>query len=327
MHAIRLHEFGPAENLRYEEIAAPEPGAGQVRIAVAASGVHLIDTAIRSGRSGGPFPLPELPTIPGREVAGTVEAVGDGIDAGWIGRRAVAHLGMAGGGYAERAVVGAASLHEVADHVGAEAAVAMIGTGRTAMGILELAELTAEDTVVVTAAAGGIGTLLVQAALRAGAEVVALAGGPEKVARARELGATVAVDYTDPAWPEQVRDALDGNPASVAFDSVGGTVGRGAMELLGAGGRLLLFGWSSGEPTPMSSMDIAGRGITAIGSLGARILQRPGGIRGLEDAALAAVTSGELVPVVDQTFALAEAAGAHRALETRATVGKVVLAP
>jgi NADPH2:quinone reductase len=254
-----------------------------------------------------------------------VDAVGDGVEDRWVGRRVVAHLGPASGGYAEHAIVAAASLHEVAAHVGADSAVAMIGTGRTALGILELAELTAEDTVVVTAAAGGIGTLLVQAALRAGAAVVALAGGPEKVARTADLGATVAVDYTDPAWAAQVRDALDGNPASVAFDSVGGTVGRDAMELLGPGGRLVLFGWSSGEPTPMDSMDIAGRGITAIGSLGARIVQRPGGLRGLEEAALAAVTTGELTPVVGQTFALADAAAAHRALETRATVGKVVL--
>ncbi|HEY4094242.1 MAG TPA: zinc-binding dehydrogenase [Baekduia sp.] len=325
MHAIRLHQFGPAENLRYEEISAPEPGPGQVRIAVAASGVHLIDTAIRRGEAAGPFPLPELPTVPGREVAGTVEAIGEGVEDEWLGRYVVAHLGMASGGYAERAVVSAASLHVVPGHVGPDAAVAMIGTGRTAMGILELAELTEEDTVVVTAAAGGIGTLLVQAARAAGAEVVALAGGPAKLARVQELGATMAIDYSGPGWIDQVRAALDGNPASVAFDGVGGAIGRGAMELLGPGGRLVVFGWSSGAPTPMTSMDIGGRGITVIGSLGARILRRPGGIRGLETAALAAVGAGTLLPVVGQTFPLADAAGAHAALESRATVGKVVL--
>src|SRR3954471_10064880 len=93
MHAIRLHEFGPPENLRYEELTDPSPGEDQVRIAVEAGGVHLIDTSIRPRRSGGPFPLRELPMTPGREVAGTVD-----------GRRVVAHLGMAGGGYAELAL-------------------------------------------------------------------------------------------------------------------------------------------------------------------------------------------------------------------------------
>src|SRR6185369_7544523 len=93
MHAIRLHAFGPAENLRYEQVEAPEPGPDQVRIAVEASGVHLLDTRLREGERSGPLPLPDLPAIPGREVAGTVEAVGDGVDAGWLGRRVVAHLG------------------------------------------------------------------------------------------------------------------------------------------------------------------------------------------------------------------------------------------
>ena len=104
MHAIRLHAFGPPENLRYERVDDPEPGPGQVRIAVAVAGVHLIDTAIRAGRRMGPMPLPELPEIPGREVAGSVDALGPGVDAAWLGRRVVAHLGPASGGYAELAV-------------------------------------------------------------------------------------------------------------------------------------------------------------------------------------------------------------------------------
>ena len=111
MRAVVLHEFGPPENLRFEEVADPEPGAGQVRIAVAAAGVHLIDTTVRSGASGGPFPLPDLPVTPGREVAGVVDAVGAGADRRWLGRRVVAHLGRASGGYAERAVREADRLH------------------------------------------------------------------------------------------------------------------------------------------------------------------------------------------------------------------------
>jgi NADPH2:quinone reductase len=327
MHAIRLHAFGPVENLRYEEVEAPEPGAGQVRIAVTAAGVHLLDTRLREGERMGPLPLPDLPAIPGREVAGTVDATGPDVDPAWRGRRVVAHLGAAGGGYAERAVAPAASLHALDDHVGPEVAVAAIGTGRTALAILELAAITARDIVLVPAAAGGLGALLTQGALRAGAEVVALAGGPEKVARARGLGATYAFDYTDRDWPDAVRDALGGARVSVLLDGVGGTTGRQALDLLSPGGRLVVFGWSSGAPTALTTMDIVARGITVEGAIGPRITSRPGGLRALETAALAAVAAGELAPLVNAPFALADAAAAHVALETRGTVGKVVLRP
>lgn len=327
MHAIRLHAFGPAENLRYEEVPAPDPDPGQVRIAVQASGVHLLDTRLRAGEQMGPLPLPTLPAIPGREVAGSVEAVADDVDPSWLGRRVVAHLGAASGGYAERAVVAASSLHALPDHLDAPVAVATIGTGRTAIGILEVAKLTDADTVLIPAAAGGIGSLLVQAARRAGAEVVALAGGPDKVARAKELGATWALDYDDPAWPEGVRAALDGNGVSVVLDGVGGATGRAALELLAGGGRMIVFGWSSGQPTALTTMDVAGRGLTLEGALGVRMMNGPGGLRRLEMLALEAVAAGELTPLVGAPFALADAAAAHTALETRRTVGKVVLVP
>ncbi len=126
-------------NLRYEEVDDPRPGPGQARIAVAAAGVHLIDTALRAGRPMGPLALPELPTIPGREVAGTVDAVGPQVDEQWLGRRVVAHLGPASGGYAELAVRETDALHALPDGLADDAAVAMIGTGRTALAILEVA--------------------------------------------------------------------------------------------------------------------------------------------------------------------------------------------
>ena len=177
MHAIRQHEFGPAETLRYEEVPDPVPGAEQVRIAVEAAGLHLIDTKIRAGFSGGPLSPPQLPMTPGREVAGTVDLLGPGADEHWRGRRVVAHLGQANGGYAELALAPAASLHEIPGDLSAEAAVAMIGTGRTAIGILDTAALTADDAVLVTAAAGGLGALFLQAARNAGAFAVGVAGG------------------------------------------------------------------------------------------------------------------------------------------------------
>ena len=322
MHAIRLHAFGPPENLQYEEVPDPEPAEDQVRIAVQASGVHLIDTTLRSGMQMGPLPLPDLPAIPGREVAGMVDGVGPGVDDEWIGRRVVAHLGPASGGYAEVAVAPVSALHEVPDHVGFDVAVAMIGTGRTAVGILEVAALTGDDVVLVTASAGGLGTMFVQAARNAGAAVVGVAGGPEKVERVREMGADVAVDYRESGWADRVRERLGDREVSVVLDGVGGEAGRAAMELLGIGGRHILFGWSAGQPTDVTTADIMGRGLT-VTAIGPRLLPR---LRELATLALDEAASGRLVPVV-QYFPLDRAADAHAAVEARATVGKVVLVP
>jgi NADPH2:quinone reductase len=255
MRAIRLHSFGPPENLLYEEVEDPQPGPGQVRIAVAASGVHLIDTVLRSGQAMGALPLPELPAIPGREVAGVVDAIGPGVDKSWRGRRAVAHLGVASGGYAELAVRDADAVHALPDSLAEDTAVAMIGTGRTTLAILEVAAIEADDVVLVTAAAGGIGTLLVQAARNAGAVAVGVAGGRDKVERVRKLG-VAAVDYNEPGWDDRVREALDGREITVGLDGVGGELGRGALELIGPGGRLVMYGWSAGEMTRLSAADL-----------------------------------------------------------------------
>ncbi|NUV90027.1 zinc-binding dehydrogenase [Streptomyces sp. KAI-26] len=333
MHAVRLHAFGPAENLTYERIEDPVPGPGQVRIAVEAAGVHLLDTALREGRTG-PYPAPaELPTVPGREVAGTVESVGEGTDPGWLGKRVVAHIGMAPGGYAELTVTEADKLHEIPAALGAAEAVAMIGTGRTTLGILGFTDLGPDSVAVVTAAAGGIGTLLVQYAKNAGATVIALAGGPAKAARAEANGADLALDYTLPDWPDQARAFLDAHGlwATVVFDSVGGATARSAVGLLGRGGQHVVYGWSGeglhdGQPLTFTPEELAERGITSASVLGPRMIERGGGLRALETRALAEAAAGRLRPAV-QRYPLAEAAAAHRALETRGTVGKVVLEP
>jgi NADPH2:quinone reductase len=274
----------------------------------------------------GPMPLPELPAIPGREVAGVVDALGDGVDQAWHGRRVVAHLGPASGGYAELAVCDAGSLHALPDGLADDAAVAMIGTGRTTLAILEVAQIGAGDIVLVSAAAGGIGSLVVQAARDAGATVVGAAGGETKVEHVRELGAEVAVDYDAPGWGEAVREALGGREVSVALDGVGGDRGRAALELLGPGGRLIVYGLASGSPTQLSIGDLFSRGLTVSAAIGPHIQRRPGGMRGLEEDALAAAAAGRLVPLVTR-FELARAAEAHAAIEARATVGKTVLNP
>ena len=326
MRAVRLHQFGPAENLVLDVVPDPEPGAGQVRIAVRAAGVHVLDTTIRSGAAGGPFPLPDLPTIPGREVAGLVDRVGEGVDEAWVGRRVVAHLGMASGGYAELAVAAETALQEIPSGMDDELAVAMIGTGRTAFGILEAAGITADDVVLVTAAAGGLGSLLVQLARKEGATVVGVAGGPPKVEVARCLGAHIGVDYEREGWTDEVRRALNGREVTLVLLAVGGDLGAGALSLLADGGRAVVYGWSGGDPVALTPEQEA-RGITTIEDLGPRIMGRPGGMRDLETMALAAAGWGDVHPLVGQVYPLADAALAHEAIETRATTGKTVLRP
>jgi NADPH2:quinone reductase len=295
-----------------------------VRVAVEAAGVHLVDTAIRRGEPG-PFPTPDLPMTPGREVAGVVDELGQGTDTAWLGRRVVAHLGPASGGYATQAVVPVGSLRAVPADLDPAAAVALIGTGRTAVAVLAHAALAPDDVVVVTAAAGGLGTLFVQAARHLGATVVGLAGGPAKVARVEALGATIAVDYDEPGWVDAVRARLPAEPTLV-LDGVGGELGRGAFDLLGSGGRIVMFGWSSGAVTPFTSADLADRALSASWSIGPAMMKRWGSLEPLERQALADAAAGVWTPVVTR-FELADAAGAHRALESRTTVGKAVLVP
>jgi NADPH2:quinone reductase len=172
--------------------------------------------------------------------------------------------------------------------------------------------------VLVTAAAGGLGGLFLQAARHAGAFSIGAAGGEHKVA---QLDADLAVDYSRPGWTEGLRDRR----VTVVLDGVGGELGRAALETLSPGGRIVLFGFASGTPTEITTGDLYRLGIRADAAVGPRMLNRPGGLRELETAALAAAAAGRLVPRVGSTFPLADAAAAHRALETRRTVGKVVL--
>jgi NADPH:quinone reductase len=305
--AIRQYEFGGPDTLRYEDVPDPEPGADQVRIEVHACGVHLIDATLRAGVQKGP-PLPTLPTTPGREVAGVVASPGE-----WSGKRVVAHLGPGGGGYASVAVAPASALHEIPAALQYEAAVALIGTGRTAEAILSEAAIEAGDVVLLPGAAGGLGILLAQAAAAAGATVVGLAGGAAKTA---QVQADAVIDYSKPGWEQRVP------AATVLLDGTGGAIGRALFERLSPGGRVVLFGWSSGQPFAFDVWDLFRLGVTVSCAIGARIATWPGGMRSLETAALAR----SWVPAVT-TFPLADAARAHVAMESRQTVGKTVLIP
>jgi NADPH2:quinone reductase len=199
MRAVWLREFGGPEALAPGEAPDPVPGPGQVLVEVAFANITFVETQVRSGT--GPF-RPVLPIVPGNGVGGVISAVGPGADPGLAGQRVVTSTGGSGG-YAQRVAVDATAVFEVPDALALDAAVALLADGRTATGLVHATSVRPGDRVLVEAAAGGVGGLLVQLAKAAGASVVAAAGGPAKVASV--VGADVVVDYLQPGWPSAAR--------------------------------------------------------------------------------------------------------------------------
>ena len=318
MRAVWLKEFGPPEALVPGEAPDPVPGAGQVVVAVAFANITFVETQVRAGRS--PFPLPPgaLPMIPGNGVGGVVAATGNGADGALTGRRVVSGTGGRGG-YAERAAVQAGGLVEVPEGLAVDEAVALLADGRTALALARAARIAPGERVLVLAAAGGVGSLLVQLAQAAGARVLAAAGGPGKLRLARELGAEVTADYRQPGWPVALRAAA--GDADVVFDGVGGPIGRAAFELLGPGGRMLSYGLASGEFTEVSEDEARARQVT----IARGVPVTPDESTALTRAALGLAAAGRLRAVIGQRFPLEAAAAAHRAIESRATIGKTLL--
>jgi NADPH2:quinone reductase len=324
MKAVVVAAYGPPEVLVLREVEDPKPQAGQVVIGVAVAGINFVETMRRSGRMPG-FGSESLPYIPGNEVGGRVIELGKGVDSALLGRLVVAQPGGTGG-YAERVAVAAASLFPVPDKLDVREAVALLAQGRTALGVLRMARLAPGERVLIPAAGGGVGSLLVQLAHDAGAgTIIATARGQHKLDLARELGAHVAIDYGGRDWIERVRDATGGQGVDVAFDAIGGELGRGAFDLLVPGGRLVVFGFSSGEPLAVPPEEAARRGVEIIGFGGSRPLEFD--IPKLIADALQFAAAGRLKPVIGQSYPLASAAEAHRAIEARATIGKTLLIP
>lgn len=324
MKAVLVRKFGPPEVLVAEELPEPRPGDGQVLVEVAAVGVNFIETAVRAGAFARTANL--VPYVPGNEVGGVVVEVGSGVDPALVGRRFVTGTGGRGG-YAERAVAAADGLVEIPDGLETETAVALFVHGRTAVGLIRETRPGKGERVLIEAAGGGVGSLLVQLAKRAGTTVVAAAGGERKLEHARSLGADVTVDYREPGWAEAVRREVGESGLEVVFDSVGGDVGREAFDLLAGGGRFAVFGFASGGATEATFAEILGKGVTVIGYGGGRPWPYPGYPHELEAEALREAAAGRLKPTVGQRFPLERAAEAHAAVEARATVGKTLLIP
>ncbi len=318
MRAVVLSEFGPPSVLSTHEVDEPLPKPGQALIEVELVNVTFVETQIRAGRAPNPAMAPKLPTIPGNGVGGVVIAVGDETDSGLVGRRVVSSTGGSGA-YAERALAAVEQLIAVPDRLELASAVALLADGRTALALMRSADVHEGETVLIEAAGGGVGTLLVQLAKRAGARVIAAAGAPRKLALARELGADAVVDYSNDGWAAE--DASERAGVDVVFDGVGGAIGRTAFELLRRGGRHVAFGMASGSFTLIAADDADARGVRLLrGSAAA-----PEELRALAHAALEQGAAGDLRAVVGQRFALEDAAGAHRAIEARETLGKTLL--
>jgi len=308
VRAVVMREFGPPQVLEPAEVAEPEPGPDEVVIDVELASVTFVETQVRAGQPPHPSMLPALPAVLGNGVGGTV-----------AGRRVVASLDGTGG-YAERAVSSAGRLVDVPDSLAMRDAVALLADGRTALALAGRAGLRAGDTVLVEAAGGGVGTLLVQLARQAGAQVVALAGQPGKLAIARDLGAGVTVDYRQDGWAEQVRAAV--GQVDVVFDGVGGEIGLAAFGLLAGGGRFCPFGMASGRFAPVSAELAQAHQVSV--RRGAPLSAEE--MLELVRTMLAEAAAGRIRPVVGQEFGLGEAAAAHAAIEARQTVGKTLLA-
>jgi NADPH2:quinone reductase len=295
-------------------------------VRTAAAGITFVETQVRAGRSPRPGPGPALPAVLGNGVEGTIVAAGAGVDPGVVGMRVVTATGGLGG-YADRVVVDAADPVPVPEGLARGMAVALLADGRTALSLTRAAAITTGDRVLITAAAGGVGSLLVQLARAAGARhVAAVAGSARKLDLARTLGADVVADYSSPGWADQVR-AVTGT-LDVVLDGVGGEIGNEALELLGRGGRFLAYGAASGTFAGASGIerrDIESRGIDFIP--GNTMVRTAEDNRALVEQGLALAAAGRLQPTIGQVFPLSRAADAHAAIESRSTVGKTILVP
>jgi NADPH:quinone reductase len=322
MHVIQVEEFGGPEMLRYAEVATPEPGAGDVRVKIEAAGVNFIDVYHRTGA----YPN-ALPLVLGQEGAGVVDALGEGVSDFNVGDR----VGFAGamGAYAEYAIVPAAKLLPIPDGVSATQAAAAFLQGMTAHYLVHSTYPVKQgDRVLIHAAAGGVGLLLCQMTKRLGAFVIGTVSTEEKADLARRAGADHVIRYTEQDFVAETKRLTSGQGVHVVYDSVGKTTFDGSLDVLRPRGYLVLFGQSSGAVPPVNPQILNSKGSLFLTrpTMGHYVADRAELVSRADDV-LNWIKSGELDVRIDRTFPLADAADAHRALESRQTSGKLVLIP
>ena len=319
-HAIRVHQPGGPEQMRWEEVEVGEPGPSEVRIRQTAAGLNFIDVYHRTGL----YPQP-LPFTPGVEGAGVIEAVGPDVRCWQAGDR-VAYAGPIGG-YAEQRLIPADRLVRLPDDIGDEQAAAMMLQGMTVdMLINRVRPLQKDETILVHAAAGGVGLILCQWASAIGATVIGTVSTEEKAELARAHGCDHPILYKSQDFVEQVRELTGGSGVPVVYDSVGKDTFLRSLDCLAPRGMMVSFGQSSGAIEPFSPGILAQKGSLFLTrpTLFTYIADR----RELEQSAAALfdmVRSGKVRIDIGQRFLLSEAAEAHRALEGRQTTGSTVL--
>ena len=322
MHAICIHEHGGPEALRYEEVASSEPGAGEARVRIEAAGLNYIDIYHRTGL----YPSTNMPFTPGMEGAGVVEAVGPSVTEVKVGDRV--GYAMHQGSYTEAAIVPSRVLVPLPDSIDTQSAAAAMLQGMTAHYLTRSTyPLSASDTALVHAAAGGVGLLLIQMAKMLGARVLGTVSTPEKAELAKGAGADEVILYTEMDFETEVKRLTDGGGVDVVYDSVAKTTFDKSLNCLRPRGYLALFGQSSGPVPPFDLSRL---------SSGSLFVTRPGlGHHAADREELMEragdlfewIAAGTLKLRIDRTFPLQDAADAHRALEGRQTTGKVLLIP
>jgi NADPH:quinone reductase len=322
MHIIRVHEYGGADRLQYEEAPAADPRPGEVRVKVAAIGVNFVEIYQRKGLYANP-----LPFTPGDEFAGVVDALGEGVTDFKLGDRVATARGM--GGYAEYAYAPAARLVPVPAGVTLEQAAALLLQGMTAHYLaFSTFPLKPGHTALVHAGGGGVGQLLVQIAKRCGARVIATASTAEKAGLAREAGADDVILYTSQDFEAETKRLTSGAGVDVVYDGVGKATFAQGLNCLKPRGYMVLFGQASGPVDPLNPQVLNQKGSLFLTrpTLGHYVLTREELLWRAEDL-LRWLASGELKLRIDRTFPLREAPAAHQYLEDRQTKGKVLLIP
>jgi NADPH:quinone reductase len=326
MHTVRFHEHGSPDVLRYEEVARPEPGPGEALVKIATIGVNYGDVMRRQAPDLYPMPSP-LPWTCGGEAVGTVVEVGEGVSPAIIGQRSVVFPGK--GCYSDYTVVPVNRIYQIAPALSDAQAIALFVQGLTAAFILsQSARLAPGETVLVQGAAGGVGSMAVQLAKIYGAGlVVGCAGSTEKCRLVESLGADLAVNYNDPDWAEQARVFTGGSGVDVVFEMTGGKVAEDSLGLLKMFGRSVVFGHTSGKALaidmgklPQQNLSVTGFYLRPYLDIGTLVVDT------LAEFA-EYVASGRLKVQLGGSFPLSQAAEAHRQLESRATIGKLVLTP
>ena len=321
--AVEVTEFGDAGTMTVREVEPPEPEAGEVRIEVRAAGINFADIMQRRGHyHGGPEP----PYRPGMEVAGVIDVVGEGVDRE-VGEPVVSLVD--GGGYAGYAVADARGLLEIPGEMGFEAAAGFPVQWLTAHNCLfEWGDVEADETVLVHAAAGGVGSAAVQLADEAGAEVIGTASTDEKLAMASDLGMDHGIRYTETDFVDRVDEITDGEGVDLVLDGIGGETTDRSLDALRSFGRMVSFGAAAGEPGRPNTADLLFGNKTVIGyHLGRALKQRPMRVMGAVPELTQLLGDGTLEVQVGRTFDLADAAEAHQFIEDRRSSGKVVLVP